>query len=91
MIYSAWLFIAALGLTLIYGVMKIVNVTHGSFYALGAYAGGLAHRRVARARLSADAVVRGAARVGAPGHAASFAPLIERGILRFMYAQATRW
>ena len=38
-IYSAWLFIAALGLTLIYGVMKIVNVTHGSFYALGAYAG----------------------------------------------------
>jgi len=38
-IYSAWLFIAAVGLTLIYGVMKIVNVTHGSFYALGAYAG----------------------------------------------------
>ena len=37
-IYSAWLFTAALGLTLIYGVMKIVNVTHGSFYALGAYA-----------------------------------------------------
>src|SRR6266513_719278 len=37
--YSAWLFMAALGLTLIYGVMKIVNVTHGSFYALGAYAG----------------------------------------------------
>ncbi len=37
-IYSAWLFIAAVGLTLIYGVMKIVNVTHGSFYALGAYA-----------------------------------------------------
>jgi len=37
-IYSAWLFVAAVGLTLIYGVMKIVNVTHGSFYALGAYA-----------------------------------------------------
>jgi len=35
-IYSAWLFIAAVGLTLIYGVMKIINVTHGSFYALGA-------------------------------------------------------
>ena len=38
-IYSAWLFIAAVGLTLVYGVMKILNVTHGSFYALGAYAG----------------------------------------------------
>src|SRR4051794_30245764 len=36
-IYSAWLFTAAVGLTLIYGVMKIVNVAHGSFYALGAY------------------------------------------------------
>jgi branched-chain amino acid transport system permease protein len=38
-IYSSWLFIAAVGLTLIYGVMKIVNVAHGSFYALGAYVG----------------------------------------------------
>ena len=38
-IYAAWLFVAAVGMTLIYGVMKIVNITHGSFYALGAYAG----------------------------------------------------
>ena len=37
-IYSSWLFTAAIGLTLIYGVMKILNLTHGSFYALGAYA-----------------------------------------------------
>jgi len=37
-IYGAWLFIVAAGLTLIYGVMKIVNMAHGSFYALGAYA-----------------------------------------------------
>jgi len=36
--YSAWLFLSAVGLTLIYGVMKIVNVAHGSFYAMGAYA-----------------------------------------------------
>ena len=27
----------ALGLTLIYGVMKILNIAHGSLYALGAY------------------------------------------------------
>jgi len=25
------------GLSLIFGVMKILNVTHGSFYAFGAY------------------------------------------------------
>ena len=27
----------ATGLTLIYGVMKILNIAHGSLYALGAY------------------------------------------------------
>jgi branched-chain amino acid transport system permease protein len=37
-IYASWLFIIAVGLTLIYGVMKILNVAHGSLYALGAYA-----------------------------------------------------
>ncbi len=36
-VYAAWLFIVAIGLTLIYGVMKILNVAHGSLYALGAY------------------------------------------------------
>jgi branched-chain amino acid transport system permease protein len=37
LVYSSWLFIVAVGLTLIYGVLRIVNVAHGSFYALGAY------------------------------------------------------
>ncbi len=37
LIYSSWLFIIAVGLTLIYGVMKILNIAHGSLYALGAY------------------------------------------------------
>ncbi len=68
-IYSSWLFVAAIGLTLIYGVMKIVNLTHGSFYALGAYAARVVHRRVDRARLSAHAVVRGAGRLGGARHA----------------------
>ncbi|MBE0626620.1 MAG: branched-chain amino acid ABC transporter permease [Burkholderiales bacterium] len=85
-IYSAWLFIAAVGLTLIYGVMKIVNLTHGSFYALGAYAGAsftgawIAHGyppMLSYAVLLASAIVI----------TLVFAPLIERGILRFMYAK----
>ena len=38
-IYASWLFVIAAGLTLIYGVMKILNMAHGSFYAIGAYAG----------------------------------------------------
>lgn len=37
-VYAAWLFIVALGLTLVFGVMKILNVAHGAFYAIGAYA-----------------------------------------------------
>ena len=85
-IYSAWLFIAAVGLTLIYGVMKIVNVTHGSFYALGAYAG---------ASLTGAWVARGlpvewsyaVLAAGALAVSLIVAPLIERGILRFMYAR----
>jgi branched-chain amino acid transport system permease protein len=36
--YAAWLFIVAVGLTLIYGVMKVLNVAHGALYSLGAYA-----------------------------------------------------
>src|SRR5499433_1327776 len=37
LIQASWLFVVALGLTLVFGVLKILNVAHGSFYALGAY------------------------------------------------------
>ncbi len=85
-VYSGWLFIAAVGLTLIYGVMKILNITHGSFYALGAYAAAsftgfwFAHGyppMLSFAVLLASAVFI----------TLVFAPLIERSILRFMYAK----
>lgn len=36
-IYASWLFLVAAGLTIIYGVMRILNMAHGSFYAIGAY------------------------------------------------------
>ncbi len=38
LLYAAILFLIAGGLSLIYGVMRIVNLAHGSLYALGAYA-----------------------------------------------------
>ena len=38
MTQAALLFLVALGLTLIFGVLRIVNVAHGSFYAFGGYA-----------------------------------------------------
>src|SRR3989475_8968773 len=37
LLYAAVLFLIAGGLSLIYGVMRIVNLAHGSLYALGAY------------------------------------------------------
>jgi branched-chain amino acid transport system permease protein len=85
-IYSSWLFLAAVGLTLIYGVMKIVNVTHGSFYALGAYAAAsLAGAWIAKGYppVLSYAVLVGAALLVT----VVAAPLLERGLLRFMYAK----
>jgi branched-subunit amino acid ABC-type transport system permease component len=35
--YAAQLFLLAAGLSLIYGVMRIVNLAHGTMYAVGAY------------------------------------------------------
>ena len=37
--YAALLFLLGGGLTLIFGVMKIVNIAHGSFYLVGGYLG----------------------------------------------------
>jgi branched-chain amino acid transport system permease protein len=42
LVYAAYLFVVAIGLTLIFGVMKILNVAHGSFYAFGAYGAAMA-------------------------------------------------
>jgi branched-chain amino acid transport system permease protein len=37
--YGMLLFLIAAGLSLIYGLMKILNLTHGSFYLVGGYIG----------------------------------------------------
>ena len=37
--YAALLFLLGGGLTLIFGIMKIVNIAHGSFYLVGGYVG----------------------------------------------------
>lgn len=35
--YSAWLFLVSVGMTLVFGVLRILNIAHGAFYAAGAY------------------------------------------------------
>ena len=85
-IYSSWLFVIAVGLTLIYGVMKILNVAHGSLYALGAYAA---------SSLGGYWLAQGYAPMGSYAMLVIAAiivgliagPLIERGLLRFMYGK----
>src|ERR1700741_1651098 len=37
LLYASVLFLIAGGLSLIYGVMRIVNLAHGNIYAFGAY------------------------------------------------------
>ncbi len=85
-IYASWLFIIAAGLTMVYGVMRILNMAHGSLYALGAYvAASLAGAWLSRglpplgsyAVLLVSAVLVGLV-VG---------PVIERGLLRFTYGR----
>ena len=85
-VYASWLFIVALGLTLVFGVLKILNIAHGSFYALGAYAaaslvGWFVWLGLAPA-LSPVAMLLAAVAV-----AALVAPLTERGLLRAFYGR----
>jgi branched-chain amino acid transport system permease protein len=85
-VYSSWLFLMAAGLTLIYGVMRILNIAHGSLYALGAYAA---------ASLGGAWIAAGYAPVGSFAMLALAAllvgvvmgPLIERGLLKWMYGK----
>ncbi len=85
-IYASWLFIMAAGLTIVYGVMRILNMAHGSLYALGAYvAASLAGAwlRGGHAPLGSYAMLLLAALlVGLV-----MGPLIERGLLRFTYGR----
>ena len=83
-VYASWLFVIAIGLTLIYGVMNILNVAHGSLYALGAYSSAWlvgkyflydlpifgSYLVILLAALFIGVVVGG---------------IIERGLLRYMY------
>lgn len=86
LVYAAWLFLVAVGLTLVYGVMRILNVAHGSLYALGAYVAAWAVQLWFANRLPAAAglllLPLAALLVGVVAGTA-----IERGVLRFTYGR----
>jgi branched-chain amino acid transport system permease protein len=80
------IFLVAVGLNLVFGVLRIVNVAHGSLYAIGAYSAASIGIFLASLGLPAwasiPALVLSAALVGA-----ILGPLIERFLLRRIYAQ----
>jgi branched-chain amino acid transport system permease protein len=86
LIQASWLFIVALGLTLVFGVLKILNIAHGSFYALGAYIAATAVTTVASHGLppvfSFVAMLLSVALIGS-----AIGLLLERGLLKMFYGR----
>lgn len=88
LIYGAWLFIVSVGLTLVFGVLNILNLAHGSLYAIGAYttasAVGLYFANGGDAfPLGSYAVMILAAALVA----VIVGPILERGLLRYFYGR----
>lgn len=83
-IYGAWLFLVAIGLTLVFGVMKILNVAHGALYAIGAYAAATLVNSSFLGQLEGMAVLA-VMLAGAVIAALLLGPLLERVLLRLFY------
>jgi branched-chain amino acid transport system permease protein len=84
LVFSSYLFIVSVGLTIIVGVMYILNVAHGAFYAWGAYTAAV------HIGLAANAGWPDWAGFGIIFFSAILVGLVlglilERGILQFMY------
>ncbi|QDY70678.1 branched-chain amino acid ABC transporter permease [Qingshengfaniella alkalisoli] len=84
--YAAWLFLVAVGLTLIYGVMRILNIAHGAFYAIGAYVCASALGVYYGAGLP-EALAFLAMGVAALVAGVVLGLAVERGVLRFLYGR----
>jgi len=87
LIYGAWLFIASLGLTLIFGVLRILNFAHGSFYAVGAYAAATVATWLGQNQVSSLGQVLGIV-VAAVILAMLLGPIVERMVLKWFYGRS---
>ena len=74
--FGAMLFMLASGLTLIFGIMGVINLTHGSFYMVGAYCGAFALAHTNSFAAGAVAGLAGAALYGL---------LVEFTVIRRLY------
>jgi branched-chain amino acid transport system permease protein len=82
--YGATLFLLSIGLTVVFGVLRILNISHGGIYALGAYMGTWLALLVLGEKFSPwmtyPALLLGALFIGL-----TVGPIIERVFLRRIY------
>ena len=79
--YAALLFLLGSGMSLIFGVMKIINVAHGAFYLVGGYIGYVLVRQTGNFYLALLVACLGVAFIGM---------VIERLLLRGLEGQTLR-
>lgn len=82
--YGATLFLLSIGLTVVFGVLRVLNISHGGIYALGAYMGTWLALLVLGEKFSPwmtyPALLLGAIFIGL-----TVGPIIERVFLRRIY------
>ena len=82
--YGATLFLLSIGLTVVFGVLRVLNISHGGIYALGAYMGTWLALWVLGEKFSPwmtyPALLLGALFIGI-----TVGPIIERVFLRRIY------
>ncbi|MBX9701951.1 MAG: branched-chain amino acid ABC transporter permease [Acetobacteraceae bacterium] len=74
--YGLLLFLISSGLTLVFGVMGVINLAHGSLFMIGAYAAFVISGATGALWLALPAAILGGAAFGA---------LLERGLFRHFY------
>src|SRR5262245_35965516 len=74
--FGLMLFLLAAGLTLVFGIMDMINLAHGSLYMIGAYLAAVLMAQTGSFPLAVGGAIVGTAIVGM---------LLEIGILRRLY------
>src|ERR1700759_4023921 len=74
--YGVMLFLMAAGLTLVFGIMGLINLAHGSLYMVGAYAAAWTGARTGSFLLALSAGLAAAAATGM---------VLQGAVLRHLY------
>jgi branched-chain amino acid transport system permease protein len=84
---AALIFFAAVGLTLVFSVLRVLNVAHGSLYSIGGYVAASASLLIASRHLN-PYLSFAALLLSAVFVAAVLGPLIERSLIRWTYGRS---